>query len=112
MTEYLKASQVAAELGISVTSLFKLVKHPDSKKKLVPVNPSTYKGDGGYVYLKEDIERIKPAYIRNDLTSAEAARRIGRSTTYIHKLIREGLSYAKMRFEFIATTSMDDTAYL
>lgn len=93
MTEYLKASQAASELGITVTSLYKLGKHQNEDKKLTPINPNTYKGDGGYVYLREDIERIKPDYIRKDLTSAEAAKRIGRSTTYIHKLIREGLPH-------------------
>jgi hypothetical protein len=91
MTEYLKANQAAAELGITVTSLYKIRKHTDPSKQLKPINPSTYKGDGGFVYRREDIERIKPAYVRKDLTSAEAAKRIGRSTTYLHKLIREML---------------------
>ncbi len=87
---YLRASQAAVELGITVTSLYKMKDNPDPDKKLEPVNPNTYRGDGGYVYRAEDVARIKSANERMDLTSAEAAKRIGRSTTYIHKLIRDG----------------------
>lgn len=90
MTEYLKSKEAADELGITVTSLLKLRKHPDPDKRLEPENRNTWKGDGGFVYTREDIERIKPAYIKEDLTSSEAAKRIGRSPTYVHKLIREG----------------------
>ncbi|WP_336775277.1 helix-turn-helix domain-containing protein [Paenibacillus sp. MMO-58] len=93
--QYIKAKEAAKVLKISVTALNKLKDHPDDNKKLVPVNALTYRGDGGYVYLQSDVERIKPFYTREDLTSAEAAKRIGRSTTFIHKLIREGLPHSE-----------------
>ncbi|MFX3638013.1 MAG: helix-turn-helix domain-containing protein [Candidatus Pristimantibacillus sp.] len=85
MSKYLNVNNTAAELGVTVTSIYKLIKD----KQLEPVNQSTFKGDGGYMFRVEDIERIKPLYIRTDLTSSEAAERIGRSTTFIHKLIRD-----------------------
>ncbi|MGU3473171.1 helix-turn-helix domain-containing protein [Paenibacillus sp. D51F] len=91
MSDYIKASEAAAELGITVTTLYKIRKLEDPAKKLEPINSSTYKGDGGFVYRREDIERIKPAYVKKDLTSSEAAESLGRSTTYIHKLLRDGL---------------------
>jgi hypothetical protein len=90
LSEYVNVNATAAELRITVPSLYKVVNHPDPEKRLEPVNRSTYKGDGGYMFRREDIERIKPSYVRNELTSAEAAKRIGRSTTYIHKLIKDG----------------------
>lgn len=91
MTVYLNASNAAAELGITTTSLYKIINHSDANKRLNPVNRDTYKGDGGFMFRQEDVDRIKPSYVRKDLTSAEAAKQIGRSTTYIHKLIREGV---------------------
>lgn len=90
MTQYLRAGEAAAELGITVTSLYKLKNHKDQNKRLEPINPSTYKGDGGFVYRREDVDRVKPAYVNNDYTVSEAADRIGRSPTFVHKLIREG----------------------
>ncbi|MFD2614736.1 helix-turn-helix domain-containing protein [Paenibacillus gansuensis] len=91
MREYLRASEAAAELGITVASLYKLRKHDDPVKRLEPFNPSTYKGDGGFVYRREDVDRVKPSYVKEDLTVTKAAERIGRSTTFIHKLIRDRL---------------------
>lgn len=91
MSEYLNATQAAAELHITVPSVYKIVNHVDPEKRLEPVNRYTHKGDGGYRFTREEVERIKPAYVKEDLTSAQAAKRIGRSTTYIHQLITRGL---------------------
>lgn len=91
MSEYLNVNEAAAELGIASTSIYKIVNHEDTSKRLNPVNRSTYKGDGGYRFHKEDVERIKPTYVKNDLTTSEAAARIGRSKTFIQKLIKDGV---------------------
>ncbi|OMF76664.1 hypothetical protein [Paenibacillus glucanolyticus] len=91
MIKYMNVEQVANEFGITPASVYKLMNHNDPNKRLEPVNRETYRGDGGYVFRVEDVERIKPLYIKNDLTSAQAAKQIGRSTSYIHKLIQDGV---------------------
>ncbi|MGU3567452.1 hypothetical protein [Paenibacillus sp. D51F] len=91
MIKYMNVEQVSKELGITPASVYKLMNHKDPNKILEPVNRETYRGDGGYVFSVEDVNRIKPLYIKEDLTSAQAAKQIGRSTSYIHKLIQDGL---------------------
>ncbi|MFD0710902.1 helix-turn-helix domain-containing protein [Paenibacillus sp. GCM10027626] len=91
MNAYLSVSEAAAELNITATSIYKIVNHEDENKRLEPVNRTTYKGDGGYRFRREDVERLKPAYIKEDLTSAQAAERLGRSKSFIQKLLKEGL---------------------
>lgn len=91
MSEYISLTEAARALGITPTSLYKIINHEDPNKKLEPVNRTTHRGDGGYRFRLEDVEAFKQNYIKQDLTSMEAARRIGRSTTFVHKLIREGL---------------------
>lgn len=54
------------------------------------MNRATHRGDGGYRFRQSDVLEFKKNYIKNDLTSMEAARRIGRSTTFVHKLVRDG----------------------
>lgn len=98
MKEYLDTAQAANELRVTVGSIYKIVNLEDAKKRLNPVNRLTHKGDGGYRFTREEIERIKPAYVKEDLTSAQAAKRIGRSTTYIHQLFKKGLPYYEMEF--------------
>ncbi|MFC3345709.1 helix-turn-helix domain-containing protein [Paenibacillus abyssi] len=97
--KYLDVAAAAGELGITPTSFYKIVNHVDPAKRLEPVNRNTHRGDGGFRFRLEDINRIKPQYVKNDLTSAEAANRLGRSTTFIHKLIRDGvLDYYETEF--------------
>ncbi|KRE47222.1 hypothetical protein [Paenibacillus sp. Soil522] len=98
MNEYLDTSQAANELKVTVGSIYKIVNLEDAEKRLNPVNRLTHKGDGGYRFTREEIERIKPAYVKEDLTSAQAAKRIGRSTTYIHQLFKKGLPHYEMEF--------------
>ncbi|WP_127529460.1 hypothetical protein [Paenibacillus kobensis] len=90
MIEYINLTQAAQEIGITSTSLYKIINHEDPEKRLDPVNRSTHRGDGGYRFRLDDVLEFKNNYVKQDLTSVEAARRIGRSTTYVHKLIRDG----------------------
>jgi len=91
MSEYLTVNEAALELNITATSIYKIVNHEDPSKQLEPVNRTTYKGDGGYRFHREEVERIKPSYVRDDLTSSQAAERIGRSKTFIQTLLKEGV---------------------
>jgi len=90
MHEYLNVHEVAVELNITATSIYKIVNQEDPEKRLEPVNRTTYKGDGGYRFRREDVERLKPHYIKEDLTSAQAAQRIGRSKSFMQKLLKDG----------------------
>lgn len=88
---YISIVEAANEIGITTTSLYKIVNHEDPSKKLEPVNRGTHRGDGGYRFRLSDVLEFKSKYIKKDLTSTEAAKRLGRSTTFVHKLIRDGV---------------------
>lgn len=91
MSAYISLTEAAKEIGITTTSLYKIVNHEDLTKRLEPVNRVTHRGDGGFRFRHSDVLEFKQSYVKKDLTSMEAARRIGRSTTFVHKLIRDGL---------------------
>lgn len=109
---YINLTEAASEIGITPTSLYKIVNHEDPSKRLEPVNRTTHRGDGGYRFRISDVLAFKERYVKKDLTSMEAARRIGRSTTFIHKLIRDGLinyyedEYRGKRTYFITETDL------
>ncbi|WP_054943674.1 helix-turn-helix domain-containing protein [Paenibacillus ihuae] len=88
---YISIVEAANEIGITTTSLYKIVNHEDPSKKLEPVNRGTHRGDGGYRFRLSDVLEFKRNYVKKDLTSTEAAKRLGRSTTFVHKLIRDGV---------------------
>lgn len=88
---YLSVSEVAAELELSSASIYKIINHADPSKRLEPVNRSTYKGDGGYRFRCEDVARIKDKYVKTDLTSSQVAALIGRSKSFVQKLLKDGI---------------------
>jgi hypothetical protein len=107
---YLNVAQAAAALGITSTSLYKIINHPDDSKRLEPVNRATHRGDGGYRFRADEVERLKVHYTKPDLTSAEAARKIGRSTTFIHKLLHDGsLNYYEGEYRGKRTYFIEET---
>ncbi|WP_028563354.1 helix-turn-helix domain-containing protein [Paenibacillus pinihumi] len=112
-SEYLDVTQAAEALGITPTSLYKIINHTDPSKRLEPVNRTTHRGDGGYRFRSGDVEQLKGHYTKQDLTSAEAAKKIGRSTTFIHKLLHEGSlafyegEYRGKRTYFIEETELE-----
>lgn len=90
MNTYISVAEAAREIGITPTSLYKIVNHEDPEKRLEPVNRHTHRGDGGYRFSLSEVHAFKEGYTKKDLTSMEAARRLGRSTTFVHNLIRDG----------------------
>ncbi len=98
MSYYLNVAEAAKMLNLSLSSIYKLIDHDDPNKQLKPVNLTTYKGDGGYRFSQLEIDRIKPLYVRDELTPAEAAKKIGRSTTYIYQLLKKGLQYNEAEY--------------
>lgn len=99
MGEYLNINQVAEELNVTISTVYKLIDHSDPLKKLEPVNMESYRGEGGYRFREEDVERIKPYYISKDLTTTQAAARIGRSKTFLQNLMKNGeLQYYEAYF--------------
>lgn len=91
MDTYINLTEAATFLGITTTSLYKIINHEQMEKRLEPVNRTTHRGDGGYRFRATDVEAFKKSYVKQDLTSVEAGRRLGRSATFIHKLIRDGV---------------------
>jgi hypothetical protein len=91
METYISLTQAAKEIGITTTSLYKIINHELQEKRLEPVNRTTHRGDGGYRFRASDVEAFKQGYVKKDLTSVEAGRLLGRSATFIHKLIRDGV---------------------
>ncbi|NBI27456.1 helix-turn-helix domain-containing protein [Chengkuizengella marina] len=79
---------VAKAFHISKTSVYKLMEHSNREKRLEPINRETHRGDGGYKFKVQDVERIKTFYKKKDLTSSDAAKILNVSTTYVHKLIK------------------------
>ncbi|MBJ6359967.1 helix-turn-helix domain-containing protein [Paenibacillus sp. GCM10012307] len=107
---YLDVTQAAEALGITATSLYKIINHADPSKRLEPVNRMTHRGDGGYRFRIEDVERLKGLYTKKDLTSAEAAKKIGRSTTFVHKLLHDGsLAYYEGEYRGKRTYFIEET---
>ncbi|MFF2154449.1 helix-turn-helix domain-containing protein [Paenibacillus chitinolyticus] len=90
MNKYLNVKEVSILLGITSSSIYNLIDHPDPNKKLEPVNRETYKGDGGYRFKHEDVEKIKPIYLKHDLTTSKAAEQLGKSKSFLQKLMRSG----------------------
>ncbi|MDP5273566.1 helix-turn-helix domain-containing protein [Chengkuizengella axinellae] len=88
MKKYMSITEVANEFNISKTSVYKLMEHSNTEKRLEPINKETHRGDGGYRFKAQDVERIKAFYEKKDLTSSDAAKILNVSTTYIHKLIK------------------------
>lgn len=89
MNDYLNINEVAEKLNITPTSVYKIVNHENPNKRLEPVNRTTYRGDGGYRFRREDVERMKSMYLKKDLTTSQAAIRIGRSKSFMQKLLHD-----------------------
>ncbi len=113
MDTYINLTEAAKFLGITTTSLYKIINHEQPEKRLEPVNRTTHRGDGGYRFRATDVEAFKNSYVKQDLTSVEAGRRLGRSPTFIHKLIRDGVidyyeeEYRGKRTFFIKKEELD-----
>lgn len=95
MDKYLSVADVAEILNLKTSTVYKLINHDDPDKKLIPLNPVSYRGEGGYRFSEAEIERIKPYYVKDKLSPSQAARKIGRSTTFIYQLIKKGLPYER-----------------
>ncbi|MFS1513112.1 helix-turn-helix domain-containing protein [Chengkuizengella sp. SCS-71B] len=93
-------NEVAKEFNISKTSVYKLMEHTNTEKRLEPINRETHRGDGGYKFKAQDVERIKSFYKKKDLTSSDAAKILNVSTTYVHKLIKnKDLEYYESEYK-------------
>jgi hypothetical protein len=89
MDIYFNINDVAKTLKITPTSVYKLMNSNDPLKKLSSINKDTYRGDGGYLFMSEEVEKLKKYYINEDLTPSQAAKIIGRSTSYVHQMLNE-----------------------
>ncbi|GKS12925.1 hypothetical protein YDYSY3_39250 [Paenibacillus chitinolyticus] len=91
MSDYLNVSQVAKLLGVTPSTIYKLVDQKDPSRRLEPVNRTTYKGDGGYRFKIDEVDKLKHLYLKTDLTTSQAAKRLGKSKSFLQKLMRIGV---------------------
>lgn len=98
MEKYLSVSEVAKALHVQPATVYKLINHSDPNRKLNPINTSSYREEGGYNFLESEVERLKPLYVKENLTPTEAAKKINRSTTYIYQLIQKGLPHERAMY--------------
>ncbi|MGE6593569.1 helix-turn-helix domain-containing protein [Bacillus mycoides] len=83
---YLSLGEVCGRVGLTKNQLSYLIKY----KQIEPINPATWKADGGYRFKEEDVKRLVEMY-KDALTLKEAAEFLGKSKTYVHNAARDGL---------------------
>lgn len=83
---YLTVQEVAAALNKSSRQVRYMVEQGSA----YPVNPDTYRRDGGYRFTQQELERLKGIYITPHLSLSEAAKLIGISPQYLNTLALEG----------------------
>jgi len=80
---YIPLIQVATRLNISPRS----VKNMVSQGIIQPVNPDTYRRDGGYKFLEEDVKKLIQQQL-NKLSLRKAAALIGITPQYLNQLAK------------------------
>lgn len=90
MNEYINVAEAAKLIRVTPTSLYKIINHEDTEKRLEPINRLSHHGEGGYRFRYSDVQVYIDKYGKKDLTPSDAAQQIKRSVSYIHKLIHEG----------------------
>ncbi|QSS98376.1 helix-turn-helix domain-containing protein [Pontibacillus sp. ALD_SL1] len=83
---YLSIQQVSKKLHKSERQIRYMIK----QEQIMPVNPDTYRRDGGYRFKEEEIDYIKQTYEPNGLTVKDAAKRAGISPQYLMQFVRKG----------------------
>ncbi|GGC98811.1 helix-turn-helix domain-containing protein [Pontibacillus salipaludis] len=83
---YLSIQQVSKKLHKSERQIRYMIK----QEQIMPVNPDTYRRDGGYRFKEEEIEHIRRTYDMNGLTVKEAAKRAGISPQYLMQFVGKG----------------------
>ena len=59
MDTYISLTEAAKLLGITTTSLYKIINHEQPEKRLEPVNRTTHRGDVGYRFRATDVDEFK-----------------------------------------------------
>ncbi|KGP93288.1 hypothetical protein N780_12005 [Pontibacillus chungwhensis BH030062] len=83
---YLSIQQVSKKLHKSERQIRYMIK----QEQIMPVNPDTYRRDGGYRFKEEEIDYIKQTYEPGGLTVKGAAKRAGISPQYLMQFVRKG----------------------
>ncbi|RAU93437.1 hypothetical protein [Paenibacillus sp. YN15] len=61
METYMSLTQAANEIGITATSLYKIINHENPEKRLEPVNRTTHRGDGATASGRRMWRRLRGA---------------------------------------------------
>ncbi|MFD6511286.1 helix-turn-helix domain-containing protein [Bacillus sp. NPDC060175] len=100
---YLSFEEVCDSVGLTKNQLSYLIKY----KQIQPINPVTWKADGGYRFKEEDVLKLVEMY-KDALTLKKAAEFLGKSKTYVHNAARDGL----LPFKEIAKGKSTERLYL
>lgn len=83
---YLSIEQVAKKLHKSERQ----VRYMIQQERIMPVNPDTYKRDGGYRFKEEEIYAIQRMDEANGLSVKDAAKRAGITPQYLMQFVKKG----------------------
>ncbi|MGF2773296.1 helix-turn-helix domain-containing protein [Bacillus cereus] len=100
---YLSFEEVRESVSLTKNQLSYLIKY----KQIEPVNPNTWKADGGYRFDAEDVKSLKEMY-KDSLTLKEAAEFLNKSKTYVHNAAKDGI----LPFKEIAKGKSTERLYL
>lgn len=82
MSKYMSQSEIAQKLNKSKNTISLWVKNG----VITPVNPGTYRSDGGYRFDVEEYERICKIFTGDMLSLTDAAKEVGISPQYLSTL--------------------------
>ncbi|RUS45001.1 MerR family transcriptional regulator [Cohnella sp. AR92] len=85
MSNYISQKEMANQLNKSVNT----IRHWVEKGLITPVNPDTYRSDGGYRFTDEEYQKLKKKWFDQDtLFVVDAAKLIGVSKQYLGVLAK------------------------
>ncbi|MCW9134688.1 DNA-binding protein [Bacillus paramycoides] len=100
---YLSFEEVCDRVGLTKNQLSYLIKY----KQIQPINPATWKADGGYRFEEDDVQKLVEMY-KDALTLKDAAEFLCKSKTYVHNAAKDGL----LPFKEIAKGRSTERVYL
>lgn len=89
---YLSLKQTAVELGKTERQVRYLI----NENLISPVNPDTYRRDGGYRFAIHEVQRVKENFNQEGLSLRNASKLIGITPQYLSRLAIEGKIASKL----------------
>ncbi|MYL35418.1 hypothetical protein GLW08_21285 [Pontibacillus yanchengensis] len=90
---YYSLDDVAHRLGKSMRQIRYMIKQGTAK----PINPKTYRSDGGYMFDQDEVNRLEHLFETDKLSLNEAAELIGITPQYLSSLAVEGTIISELK---------------